>query len=102
MPQMSRIYPGMDKDEYGGMTHIGRIIRDAWVFGVLPETETCENWNYQRIEEVYDQVHHEWDKYGHLVSQLPSELQQRHTEIHQKAMEKARAQGWSPDFDLAE
>ena len=33
-------YIGIDKDLQGGMTTIGKIIRDAWVFGILPETQT--------------------------------------------------------------
>ena len=45
----TRIYPGIDKDRYGGMTDIGRIIRDAWVFGLIPETETGIGWTYSRV-----------------------------------------------------
>ncbi|MEZ5449557.1 MAG: hypothetical protein R3E89_11405 [Thiolinea sp.] len=32
-------------DLNGGMTTIGKMIRDAWLFDLIPETETCENWN---------------------------------------------------------
>lgn len=34
-------YMGIDKDT-AGLSPTGNIIRDAWVFGILPETETCE------------------------------------------------------------
>ena len=36
----SMLYVGIDDDYFGGMTPIGTIIRDAWVFGILPESET--------------------------------------------------------------
>ncbi len=34
-----KIYDGIDKDPTGAMNPTGNIIRDAWVFGLLPETE---------------------------------------------------------------
>jgi hypothetical protein len=42
-------YDGIDKDLYGGMTDPSRIIRHAWAFGLIPETETCAGWNAQAI-----------------------------------------------------
>lgn len=30
-------YAGIDAEDHHGMTMSGRIIRDAWVFGLLPE-----------------------------------------------------------------
>ena len=42
--QTDKRYVGIDKDINGGMTTTGKIIRDAWIFGILPETETCEGW----------------------------------------------------------
>jgi hypothetical protein len=39
-----RKYVGIDKDPKGAMNPTGNIIRDAWVFGLIPETETCEGW----------------------------------------------------------
>lgn len=35
-------YMGIDKDPHGAMNPTGNIIRDAWVFGLIPQTETCE------------------------------------------------------------
>ncbi len=95
----SRIYPGIDKDRYGGMTDIGRIIRDAWVFGVIPESETCAGWDYARIETLYDKVHAEWLKYGHQASRLPVELKERHERIFATAIATARERGWSVELD---
>ena len=64
-------YVGINNDINGGMTSIGKIIRDAWVFGLLDESETCEGWNLAGIDALLDKVTAEWDKYGCMVSQLP-------------------------------
>lgn len=95
-----RIYPGIDADAHGGMTDIGRIIRDAWLFNILDETETCAGWSYQQIDRLYDQVTQAWQPYGHLVSNLPDELRARHAEIHAHAVQLARERGWDPELDL--
>ena len=92
-------YVGIDEDVFGGMTTIGKIIRDAWVFGLLPETETCKGWNGQGIDALLQKVNDEWDKYGCLVSNLPPELLERHQKIHGEAVEKAKEQGWSGEFE---
>ena len=93
-----KIYPGIHNDRYGGMTDIGKIIRDAWVFDLLPETETCEGWDYGRIEQLYDQVHRAWDAHGHLASRLPPELRARHERIYAAALQRARELGWSVEL----
>ena len=88
-------YVGINNEVNGGMTTIGKIIRDAWVFGIIPETETCENWNLAGIDALLDKVNAEWDKYGCLVSRLPEELFERHQKIHGEAIKRAKAAGWS-------
>lgn len=88
-------YPGIDNEVNGGMTAIGRIIRDAWVFGIIPETETCEGWNFAGIDDLSGKVNAEWDKYGCLVGNLPDELRARHDRIHSTALAQARNAGWS-------
>lgn len=93
---------GVDKDVKGGMTTIGKIIRDAWVFGLLDESETCAGWNFAGIDALLDKVSAEWDKYGCLVRHLPPELFERHQRIHGKAMEKARAAGWSGEVETGD
>jgi len=93
----NKTYMGIDKDPNGAMNPTGNIIRDAWVFGLLPETETCEGWSTQRVEALYDQVSAEWDKYGHMVSNLPPELGVRHRAIYDAAVARARELGWDPD-----
>jgi len=88
-------YVGIDKEINGGMTSIGKIIRDAWVFDLLPETETCEGWELSRIEILQYQVNAEWDKYGCLVSRLPLELRQKHERIYNDAIARAKSEGWT-------
>lgn len=92
-------YIGIDKEINGSMTPIAKIIRDAWVFELIPETETCEGWELNRIEALHHSVSAEWDKYGCLVSHLPPELRERHSRIHGEALAKARAAGWSGDME---
>ena len=92
-------YVGINNDLNGGMTTIGKIIRDAWVFGLIPETETCEGWNMQGIDALLDKVNREWDKYGCLVSRLPDELRQKHEKFYREALANARKAGWSGEHE---
>lgn len=98
-PRAPKTYPGLDQDINGGMTMIGKVIRDAWVFGILPETETCSGWEISRIDAIHQQVNAEWDKYGCLVSGLPDDLRARHKRIHDAAIAHARASGWDPEAE---
>ncbi|MES9869386.1 MAG: hypothetical protein ABW153_04950 [Sedimenticola sp.] len=102
MPNKPDRYVGINNEINGGMTPIGKIIRDAWVFGLIPETETCEKWNLAGIDSLLQKVNDEWDKYGCLVSHLPPELRERHERIHGEAMEKARAAGWSGETETGD
>lgn len=92
-------YVGINNEVSGGMTTIGKIIRDAWVFGLIEETETCEGWNFAGVDALLDKVNTEWDKYGCLVSNLPVELRERHQRIHDKAIADAKAAGWSGEVE---
>ena len=94
-----KTYVGVQNDLNGGMTVIGKIVRDAWVFGLLDETETCEGWDGSRIDVILQKVNAEWDKYGCMVTQLPPELYERHQRIHDKAIAKAKAVGWGGEFE---
>ena len=87
-------YVGIDKDIDGGMTAAGRIIRDAWAFGIIPETETCAGWNTQRLEDLWNKTHEEWEKYGHQVNQLPDDIRERYLRIQKEAFDNARQAGW--------
>ncbi len=92
-------YVGIDNEINGGMTSIGKIIRDAWVFGILDENETCKGWNLAGIDALLQKTNDEWDKYGCLVSHLPPELCERHFKIHDAAIQKAKQSGWSGDIE---
>lgn len=88
--------------EPGAMDPPANIIRDAWVFGIIPETETCAGWTIQQLEALYDRVTAAWEPYGHLVSRLPPELRERHARIYEAAIAAARAAGWEPKLDESE
>lgn len=95
-------YIGINNDLNGGMTPIGRMIRDAWVFGLIEETETCEGWDMSRINALLQRVNTEWDKYGCLFSHLPEDLAARHRRIHDEGFKKAQAAGWSGEVETEE
>lgn len=91
-------YDGIYNDVYGGMTQTGSIIKDAWLFNLLPEEETCEGWTVGQMQTLYEKVYAAWEPYGHMVSRLPEELKQRHQKIHDAAIKRAREMGWDPDL----
>lgn len=92
-----KIYPGLNNEMNGGMTTVGKMIRDAWLFDLLPETETCEGWTISRIDTLYQQVNAEWDKHSSMISSLPDELQAKHKRIYEEAIAKAKTRGWDPE-----
>ncbi|MDQ2090239.1 hypothetical protein [Marimonas arenosa] len=99
--QNSKRYVGIYNDLHGGMTDTGKIIRDAWVFGLIPESETCEGWLAAGIEDLWRKVNAEWEKYGFLVGNLPEDTRARFMEIHNAALDRARAAGWDGEYELA-
>jgi hypothetical protein len=97
-----RKYVGIDKDPKGAMNPTGNIIRDAWVFGLIPESETCEGWSRHGIQDLYEKVTSAWEPYAHLPSRLPPDLLERHRRIYAAAVENAKHRGWDPDSELAD
>jgi len=97
--RQTKTYPGIHNDKHAGMTSVGTIIRDAWVFGLIPEEETCAGWTFDQVEQLYDKVSRAWEPYGHLVSRLPPEIRERHTRIYEAAVRQAREMGWNPELD---
>jgi hypothetical protein len=91
-------YSGIDQDTDGGLTHLGRIVIDAWVFGILPETETCAGWSTSQMQLLYEKVYAAWEPYAHLPSRLPSELQERHTALYEQRIAIAKDKGWNAEF----
>jgi len=92
-------YVGLEADYCGGMTPTGTLVRDAHVFGLIPETETAAGWNYARLEDLSDKVAVAWAPYGHLASRLPPDLRARHERIFGAAISRARELGWAPNLD---
>jgi hypothetical protein len=102
MARADKKYVGIYNDQYGGMTDTGKIIRDAWVFGLIPETETCAGWLPQGVEDLWVKVNKQWEQYGFLVSNLPDELRERFMRIQDEAVQRARQAGWDPDLSNEE
>ncbi|MBD3814925.1 hypothetical protein [Halothiobacillus sp.] len=93
-----KTYVGIYNDEQGGMTHIAKVIRDAWVFDLIPETETCEGWLPAQIQVLYEKVYAAWEPYAHLPSRLPPELQAKFMRINEEAIARGRSKGWDPEL----
>ncbi len=93
-------YIGIDQDQFGGMTDIGRILRDAQAFGLIAETETGAGWTAQAIERLWEKVQQRWGEYGFSVQNFPDDIRARYLAIQEAAISRARSQGWDPDFDL--
>jgi hypothetical protein len=91
-------YAGIDHEDHHGMTMTGRIIRDAWVFGLLPEGDGFAGKNPGELQNLFEAVHAAWEPYGQLPSRLPAELAERHGRIHDEAMKRARGMGWDAEL----
>ena len=50
------------------------------------------------MQGLMEAVQNEWDKYQNLPSRLPPELQKRHAELYDRAIQTARAKGWDPEL----
>ena len=99
-PKSTTKYAGIFNDSYGGMTDTGKIIRDAWIFEIIPEDQTCEGWIGEGIQDLWRKTSAEWEKYGFLVSQLPPEIRERFDRIQQEAIDRAKKHGWDAQTDI--
>jgi len=90
-------YSGFNSDAHG-ITQLGRVVLDAWLFDLSPAEEDCAGWDKQRLQRLMNDIEKRWDEYGNLPSRLPPELLARHTELYQWATERARARGWDPEL----
>ncbi|MEW6132588.1 MAG: hypothetical protein AB1591_05400 [Pseudomonadota bacterium] len=81
-----------------GMTQLGRVVPDGWLFGFLPETGDCAGLEIGRMHALMDRIEREWNKYASLPSRLPPALRERHAQIYEKAMALARDRGWDPEL----
>lgn len=94
---MKQEYVGFHNDKHG-ITQLGRIVLDGWLFGFIQETEDCAGWSIGQMQVLMERIEGEWDKYGNLPSRLPPELKQRHAEIYARATALAREKGWDPEL----
>jgi hypothetical protein len=92
------IYPGLSHEDNFGITLVGRLIRDAWVFDLAPEGSDFAGKSPGEMQNLFEKVHLAWEPYGQLPSRLPPELAQRHARIHGEAIAKAKADGWSAEL----
>jgi len=95
-------YVGIHNDLNGGMTDTGKIIRDAWVFGIIPESETCEGWLAAGIEDLWRKVNQAWEEHGFLVGNLPDDLRARFIAIHDRGIERAKSAGWDGEQEVSD
>ena len=93
-----QFYVGINKDTHGGLTHLGRIVIDAWIFGILPEAETCAGWSQSQMQNLYEKVYAAWEPYAHLPSRLPADLQQRHIKLYSEIIDAAKSNGWNAEL----
>jgi len=93
-----QLYVGIDEDENEGLTHLGRIVRDAWIFDIIPETETCTGWTTGQMQALYEKVYEAWEPYAHIPSRLPDALRERHTQLYAEAINKAKQKGWDAEL----
>ena len=63
------------------MTMPGRVLLDAGLFSLVPETEACAGWGLQRMQKLMGEVENERAKYGNPSSFLLPELRRRHREL---------------------
>jgi hypothetical protein len=90
-------YPGFNADTHG-ITQLGRVVLDGWLFGLIPDDEDCAGWDKQRMQVLTNNIEARWDEYGNLPSRLPPELLARHTELYEWATNRARNRGWNPEL----
>lgn len=90
-------YVGLNQDRHG-ITQLGRVVMDGWLFGFIPESEDCAGWSLGQMQQLMDRVDREWDQYGNLPSRLPAEMQARHAVLYARATERAREKGWNPEL----
>jgi hypothetical protein len=91
-------YVGLNQDRHG-MTPLGRTVLDARVFGLIPETQDCANWDAGQMQALMSKVDQLWDQYGNVPSALPPELADRHKRVYAEAIARARARGWDAELD---
>lgn len=97
MPEQK--YAGIYNDEAGGLTPIGRVVMDAWVFEIIPVSETCEGWDSDQMEELSSKVSAAWQQYENSPRNLPDDLRMRHAMLYEQARMRGEGISWDPNID---
>lgn len=97
MPQQT--YPGIYNDEAGKLTHYGRTVMDAWVFEIIPTSETCEGWDFFRMKELSNKVAAVWLQYDNEPRNLPDDYRMRHAMLYEQARMRGEKAIWDPNID---
>lgn len=92
-------YCGIYKDEAGGLTPLGRIVMDAWVFEIIPASEPCEGWDAARMQELSNRVTAAWASFDNDPRNLPDDLRMRHAMIYEQALARGGRAEWDPNID---
>lgn len=79
------------------MSDSGKLMRDAWVFGLLPEGQGVAEQNAMLLQMLAHDVRASWQQHGNCVNCLPRELRNRYTGIHAEAIRRAKMNGWEPE-----
>ena len=82
-------YVGIDNAVNGGTTDIGKLIREARAYGILPESKTCNGFTSQVSDESWEKVQKAWRPHGFQVDNLSAEIRERYWRIQTAAMECA-------------
>lgn len=91
-------YAGIYNDEAGGLTDSGRIVMDAWVFEIIPGSETCAGWDETQMQDLAGKVAAAWARFDNTPANLPEDLRMRHALIYEHAMMRGRDAGWAPEL----
>ncbi|HEU4709308.1 MAG TPA: hypothetical protein VFS17_08350 [Methylophilaceae bacterium] len=92
-------YPGIYKDEAGGLTPMGRTVMDAWVFEIIPTSETCEGWDLSRMDALARQVADKWAEFDNSPRNLPDDYRMRHAMLYEQARMRGEGVEWDPTID---
>lgn len=92
-----------DNKRVGGkpekLTALGRIILDAWVFEIIPATETCRDWNASQLKALAKQVAAAWAPYDNNPGNLPDDLRTRRAMLYEHALRHTENIDWDPNID---
>lgn len=92
-------YAGIYNDKTGGLTPHGRVVMDAWVFEIIPVSETCEGWDASQMEELSGKVSAAWLQYENSPRNLPDDLRMRHAMLYEQARMRGESVSWDSNID---